>query len=57
MRRRRSRYSLNLSLTAQRRLFGFGMLGAVAVFTYWFFLSDGLPVLWGPTASAAEIAE
>jgi len=57
MRRRKNRYSLNLSPTAQRRLFGFGLLGAASVFAYWFLFSDGLPILWGPSASAAEIAE
>lgn len=57
MKRKKSRYSLNLSPTAQRRLFGFGMLGAAAVFAYWFLFSEGMPIFWGPTASAAEIAE
>lgn len=31
------------------------MLGCVAVATYWAFFSAGLPILWGPSASAAEI--
>ena len=57
MRRRQSRFALNLSPSAQRRVFGFSLLGIGAVLAYWFFLSEGLPILWGPSASAAEIAE
>ena len=44
-----------LSLAGQRRLFGFGLLGVGAVALLWFF-SPGLPVMWGPTASAADRA-
>jgi CxxC motif-containing protein (DUF1111 family) len=57
MKRRKSRFALNLSLHAQRRLFGFGMVAAAALFTYWFLFAEGLPIFWGPSASAAEIAE
>lgn len=56
-RRKNSRFALNLSPTAQRRLFGFGFFGGALVLVYWFFFSDGMPILWGPTASAAEIAQ
>ena len=31
---------------------GFGLVAGV----YWFFFSAGLPILWGPTASAADVA-
>ena len=44
-----------LSLNAQRRLFALGCLLAVLGALYWGFFSDGLPIVWGPTASAAEI--
>ena len=45
-----------LSPTGQRRAFGFGLLGLLAITTYWYFFSDGLPILFGPTARASEIA-
>ncbi|MCI0699492.1 MAG: thiol oxidoreductase-like protein, partial [Planctomycetia bacterium] len=48
---------LRLSPTGQRRVVGFGFLGVVAVLVYWNFFSDGFPILWGPSASASEIAE
>src|SRR5438552_4057852 len=60
MRRRKSRFTgfpLRLSPTGQRRLFGFGVLGGAALAVFWLFFSDGLPIIWGPTASAAEMAE
>ena len=57
MRRSKSRFSHNLSPSSQRRLFGFGACGLVAVLTYWYLFSDGLPIFWGPSASAAEVAE
>src|SRR5437899_1113109 len=53
----KSRFSHSLSPTAQRRLAGFGVFGIAAMLAYWYLLSDGLPIFWGPTASAAEIAE
>src|SRR4051812_46288633 len=46
-----------LSPTGQRRLAGFSVLAVAAVAAFWFFFSDGLPILWGPYASASEIAE
>jgi CxxC motif-containing protein (DUF1111 family) len=46
-----------LSPTGQRRVVGLGFLGVAAVATYWCFFSDGLPILWGPSARASEIAE
>src|SRR5262245_8110515 len=46
-----------LSPTGQRRAAGFGFLGIAAVLTYWCFFSDGLPIIWGPSARASEIAE
>jgi mono/diheme cytochrome c family protein len=46
-----------LSLNAQRRLFGLGCLLAALGALYWGFFSDGLPIIWGPTASASEIAQ
>ncbi len=48
---------LRLSPTGQRRAAGFGFLGVLALVGYWNFFSDGLPIVWGPTARAAEIAE
>src|SRR5687768_13315980 len=45
-----------LSPAGQRRLVAAGLFAAAAAFTYWNFFSDGLPIIWGPTASAAEIA-
>ena len=41
------------SPTAQRRLFGLGALAALGIAAYWFFFSDGLPILWGPSARAS----
>ncbi len=46
-----------LSPTGQRRVAGLGFLGLAAVAIYWGFFSDGLPILWGPSARASEIAE
>lgn len=57
MRRDKSRFSLGLSLSGQRRVVGVGFLLVAAVTAYWSFFSDGLPIIWGPRASAAEIAE
>jgi CxxC motif-containing protein (DUF1111 family) len=48
---------LRLSPTGQRRVAGLSALGAVAVAAYWNFFSDGLPIIWGPSASAAEVAQ
>ena len=57
MPRRKSRYAVNLSPSAQRRIVGWGMFGSTLVVAYWFLFSEGLPIFWGPSASAAEIAE
>jgi CxxC motif-containing protein (DUF1111 family) len=48
---------VRLSPTGQRRVVGVGILAVAAVVVYWTFFTDGLPVLWGPSASASEIAE
>jgi CxxC motif-containing protein (DUF1111 family) len=48
---------VRLSPTGQRRVAGLSALAVAAVAVYWHFFSDGLPVVWGPSASAAEIAE
>jgi CxxC motif-containing protein (DUF1111 family) len=45
-----------LSLSGQRRVIWCGFLLFAAIFTYWYLFSDGLPIIWGPTASAADIA-
>jgi len=45
-----------LSLAGQRKLFGFGMTGVAALVIYWSYFTDGLPIFWGPSARAAEIA-
>jgi len=46
-----------LSPTGQRKVAGFGILGIGLAAIYWSFFSDGLPILWGPSANAAEIAQ
>ena len=48
---------MRLSPTGQRRVVWSSLLAVVAVAGYWCFLSDGLPVVWGPSARASEIAE
>jgi CxxC motif-containing protein (DUF1111 family) len=45
-----------LSMKLQRRIFVWGFLGLSAIVVYWYLFSDGLPILWGPSASASEIA-
>jgi CxxC motif-containing protein (DUF1111 family) len=45
-----------LSPSGQRRAFGFGMLAVATIAGYWMFFSDGLPIIWGPTARASEVA-
>lgn len=45
-----------LSLRDQRRVVGIAAAVVLAVVFYWQFLSNGLPVWWGPTASAADKA-
>jgi CxxC motif-containing protein (DUF1111 family) len=46
-----------LSPTAQRRVVALSFLAVTAVAAYWHFFSDGLPILWGPSARASEVAE
>jgi CxxC motif-containing protein (DUF1111 family) len=45
-----------LTLSGQRRVFGLAVVAVLAVAAYWCFFSDGLPIIWGPSASASEIA-
>ena len=45
-----------MSLAGQRRLFGFGLLGIAGFTIYWYLFSTGIPVIWGPSASASEMA-
>ena len=45
-----------LSPSGQRRAIGWGILGFSVLFTYWYFFSDGLPIVFGPMARASEIA-
>ena len=45
-----------LSPSGQRKVFGLGMGLVTAVVGYWMFFSDGLPIIWGPSARASEIA-
>lgn len=47
-----SRYALS----RQRRWFTLGLVTATLAGGYWWLFSAGLPVLWGPSASAAEVA-
>lgn len=44
------------SLKDQRRRFVIAITVVLAVVVYWQFFSNGLPVWWGPTASAADKA-
>lgn len=48
---------MRLSLTGQRRVVWGTFLAAAAVAGYWCFFSNGLPIIWGPSARASEIAE
>src|ERR1043166_4063947 len=48
---------LRLSPTGQRRLVGWSFVGVAAIAVYWSFLSDGLRILWGPSASTSESAQ
>ena len=43
-------------MAGQRRVFVSGSLVVIAITVYWTFFSDGLPIIWGPSASAADIA-
>jgi len=53
----RHRESHRFSPTTRRLLFGGVATLGLAVAGYWAFLSEGMPVWWGPTASAKEISE
>lgn len=44
------------TLREQRRVVGIAILVVFASVVYWQFFSNGLPVWWGPSASAEEIA-
>ncbi len=44
-------------IATQRKYVGFALFFLMLGGTYYTFLSGGLPILWGPSASAAEIAE
>jgi CxxC motif-containing protein (DUF1111 family) len=48
---------VRLSLVGQRRVVWSSLLALAAGALYWGFFSDGLPIVWGPSASASEIAE
>ncbi|MBP3953987.1 c-type cytochrome [Gemmata sp. G18] len=48
---------LRLSLAGQRRLIYSIVLGSATIGTYWGFFSDGLPIIWGPSARASEVAQ
>ncbi len=44
-----------LSPTGQRSAAALAFLAVTAVAAYWHFFSDGLPIVWGPSARASEI--
>ncbi len=48
--------SRRVSFLSWRRVIGAVLFVAVVGAVAWFGLTDGIPVLWGPTASAAEIS-
>ncbi len=48
--------SRRVSFLSWRRVIGAVLFVAVVGVVAWFGLADGIPVLWGPTASAAEIS-
>ncbi len=48
---------MRLSPSGQRCVAGLSFCAVAAVVVYWHFFSDGLPILWGPSARASEIAE
>src|SRR5439155_26410622 len=51
------RSAVRLSLSGQRRVVWSSVLAVAALATYWTFFTDGLPIIWGPSAKASEIAE
>lgn len=48
--------SRRVSFLSWRRVIGSAVFVLVVALVGWLGLSDGIPVLWGPTASAAEVA-
>lgn len=48
---------LRLSPTGQRTVAGLLFFGVAAGAVYWSLFSDGFPIIWGPSASASEVAE
>jgi CxxC motif-containing protein (DUF1111 family) len=45
-----------LSPSGQRKVVGAGVFCLALLVGYWMFFSDGLPIFWGPTARASEVA-
>jgi CxxC motif-containing protein (DUF1111 family) len=45
-----------IPLSGQRRSATFGFLGLAAAGVYWAYFSAGIPVIWGPSAKAADVA-
>lgn len=52
MRRKAPRFSLS----TQRKAVAYGGIALLAFGVFWTFLSGGMPVIWGPSARAADIA-
>ena len=46
----------HVSMKRQRRWVGLGAVAFSSIAFYWYFFSTGLPVMWGPSASAKDIA-
>ena len=55
--RRKSPVVYGPKIATQRKYVGFALFFLVLGGTYYTFFSGGLPILWGPSASAAEIAQ
>ncbi|HLW67674.1 MAG TPA: di-heme oxidoredictase family protein [Gemmataceae bacterium] len=47
---------MHTAIARRRRWIGIGLLALLAFTIYFFFFFNGLPVIWGPTARASEIA-
>ena len=56
MRRRKPSVIAGPPIATQRKYVGFALFFLLVGGGYYTFFSGGLPILWGPTASAAEIA-
>ena len=56
MRRRKPPVIYGGKIATQRKIVGYALAAFVVFGGYWTFFSGGLPILWGPTASAGEIA-